>query len=304
MRIIKLPEVIPYTCKRGSERFVCVHLKQSSRKADALDVSMRGNSRFMPNCSEHKFLFVAGLHKSGTTVLTDALKEHPDISGFCATGFPKDEGQFLQDVFPSASEFGGPGEFGFHDEMHLTEESPLLTSQNKDRIFAQWGRHWNLSKSVLLEKSPPNILKTRFLQELFPRTFFVLIMRHPVATSCATMKWIKADPILLLRHWIRCHELFTQDRKHLKNVVVFKYEDFVKNPDIFLNKILDLLHVPYAERTVEVQAQLNKKYFLKWQKILEENNWPKDRSLAATFQSIEREINAFGYSMYSEEPIH
>jgi N-acetyl-gamma-glutamylphosphate reductase len=57
----------------------------------------------------HKLVFLAGLHRSGTTLLARLLAAHPEVSGFAVTAVPADEGQHLQDVYPSASVYGGPG---------------------------------------------------------------------------------------------------------------------------------------------------------------------------------------------------
>jgi len=55
----------------------------------------------MPN-DTRQYVFIAGLHRSGTSVLARCLREHPQISGFRNTGVPEDEGQHLQDVYPAA----------------------------------------------------------------------------------------------------------------------------------------------------------------------------------------------------------
>ena len=62
---------------------------------------------------EHRFVFLAGLHRSGTTLLARLLAAHPEVSGFSGTGVPADEGQHLQTVYPAAKVYGGPGRFGF-----------------------------------------------------------------------------------------------------------------------------------------------------------------------------------------------
>ena len=98
-------------------------------------------------------------------------------------GVPEDEGQHLQDVFPRASEFGGT-RFGCHSEAYLDDTSQLITTSNAHRLWNSWSRWWDPSKSIYIEKSPPNIAKFLFLQSIFKesqRNIFVAVVRHPVA---------------------------------------------------------------------------------------------------------------------------
>ncbi|MCK5057421.1 MAG: sulfotransferase [Candidatus Aminicenantes bacterium] len=247
---------------------------------------------------KHKFLFIAGLHRSGTTVLADCLREHPRISGFENTGLPKDEGQFLQTVFPIALKYGGPGKFGFSKEMHLTERSPLLTEENRDKLFREWSQHWDLSKPILLEKSPPNILKTRFLQAMFPGSYFIVIIRHPVANAYANQKWSETSIYSLLEHWITCHRVFYRDREHLKNVFLLKYEDFVKDPDRYLREIYGFLGIEGQTRTVAVRKEINKAYFARWQAVIDKHNRLKKILRRFKYRALEKKIKSFGYSLY------
>ena len=169
----------------------------------------------MNEFERYRFIFLCGLHRSGTSPLFQILREHPEISGFRNTGVPEDEGQHLQTVFPPATIHGGPGRFGLMREAHLTEDSDLLTPENKLKLFKEWSRHWDLTKPNLLEKSPPNLIKTRFLQSVFPNSYFIVILRHPVAVSLATWKWARCSLESLTAHWVRCHEIFERDRSHL-----------------------------------------------------------------------------------------
>jgi len=164
----------------------------------------------------HQFVFLAGLHRSGTTLLARLLAAHPEISGFSETGVPADEGQHLQSVYPAAKEYGGPGRFGFAPESHLTEDSPLVSEESARKLFEEWSPQWDRSRPLLLEKSPPNLLKTRFLQALFPGSAFVVIIRHPIPVSIPTARWRGTRRYdRLFEHWLRCHALFEEDRKHL-----------------------------------------------------------------------------------------
>ena len=38
-----------------------------------------------------------------------------------------------------------------------------------------------MSEPVLVEKSPPNLVRTRFLQALFPDARQIVVTRHPIA---------------------------------------------------------------------------------------------------------------------------
>ena len=125
-----------------------------------------------PDISNHTFLFLGGLHRSGTSILHRLLREHSATSGFYNTGVPEDEGQHLQTVFPAAKVFGGPGLFAFYPNVHLCDQSPLVSSINRDQLLREWGAYYDLDKKLLLEKSPPNLVRSRFFQELFPNSKF------------------------------------------------------------------------------------------------------------------------------------
>jgi len=83
---------------------------------------------------EHRFVFLAGLHRSGTTLLARLLAAHPEVSGFSDTGVPADEGQLLQTVYPAAKVWGGPGRFGFAPDafssraISMTDATPDASS--------------------------------------------------------------------------------------------------------------------------------------------------------------------------------
>lgn len=254
------------------------------------------------NFKNNKFIFIAGLHRSGTTVLADCLREHPQVSGFSGTGLPEDEGQFLQSVFPLAWRYGGPGKFGFSKEMHLTEESELVTAENREKISFEWGQHWDLTKPFLLEKSPPNILKTRFLQALFPDSYFIVIMRHPIANAYANQKWSQTGIYSLLEHWLACYRIFDRDKQHLKNLLFLRYEDFVNAPDVYLEKIYRFLELPKHPRTIEVKRGVDERYFAHWQEIVDRRRGLMKKLRALKYRKIEKGVNRFDYSLYKLLP--
>ncbi|MFQ6605989.1 MAG: sulfotransferase, partial [Fidelibacterota bacterium] len=187
------------------------------------------------NIEQYRFIFIAGLHRSGTTILGDLLKQHPAITGLENTGVSMNEGQLVQSVYPAAFRYGGPGKFGFAPEMHLTEKSALFSNENRLKLFREWGQYLDLQQLIIVEKSPPNLIKTRFLQALFPSSLFVIIKRHPIAVTFATKnRWKNSSVIDLFAHWVKCHEIFQADKPYLTQVVEFKYSEFVQDPDTHL----------------------------------------------------------------------
>ena len=248
----------------------------------------------------HRFVFLAGLHRSGTTLLARLLAAHPEISGFSRTGVPADEGQHLQSVYPAAATYGGPGRFGFAPESHLTEASPLASEENARAIYDEWSAHWDLARPVLLEKSPPNLLKTRFLQALFPGSAFVVIVRHPIPVSIPTARWRGTRRYdRLLEHWLRCHALFEEDRERLERVHVLRYEQLVRDPAGVLREIFEFLELDPIEPSEPVEPGANEKYFRQWQEMERD---PRMRVfLDLVSLRYERRVRRYGYSLLSPE---
>ena len=244
----------------------------------------------------HRFVFLAGLHRSGTTLLARLLAAHPEISGFSATGVPADEGQHLQTVYPAASMYGGPGRFGFAAESHLTESDVRGSELTAEALFDEWSPLWDLSRPLLLEKSPPNLLKTRFLQALFPDSAFVVVLRHPIAVSLATAKWRRTRRYhQLIEHWLRCHELFAADREKLGRVHVIRYEDFVREPEPVLRGVFDFLRLEPVPPSEPVQPGADGRYFERWKELKRDPRMRAYLDLASLW--YERRTRRFGYSL-------
>jgi len=255
--------------------------------------------------TQKRFIFIGGLHRSGTSALYNLLGSDPRISIFRNTGVIEDEGQFLQKAYPTDNAYGGPGKFGLDPEAHLTESSPLIPKAKK-KLPNAWESHWDISKPVLAEKTPSNIIKARFLQAIFPNSGFIFISRHPVAAAMATSKWTGAYMTTLIENWLKCHEILEADLPKLNSYIWLKYEDFTVKPWSYVKEIEKLLGF-YPEFNFDnIKPGLNQKYYNRfrmgnfhlkgpaWKVFLKRfRNLYEVKKIERKFES---RLNKFGYS--------
>ncbi len=245
------------------------------------------------NLANHKLAFVVGLHASGTSVLSRLLKQHDDISGFEDTGVPEDEGQHLQTVVPPANSLGGPGMFAFHPDAAMTEEHPLVSEESREKLLREWQHHWDPSKKVLLEKSPPTVVRTRFFQALFPQSRFICLTRHPIAVGYGTQMWSETTTEDLLDHWLRAHESLARDIESLDCILTLKYEDLLANPVAAIEKIHRFLDLPQQSPKLPDAFETNDAYFDMWRQLSENSKDEFHRFV----EKHESSFRSFGYSL-------
>lgn len=210
-------------------------------------------------------IFVGGLHRSGTTLLADMIGAHSDVAPLRDTGAFHDEGQFLQDVMPTASQCGGPGRFGRGTRAHLTEADVVDRDDERERLLAAWSPYWDARRRFVVEKSPPNLLRFRYLQTVFPEAWCVAVVRQPVAVSYATQPWAKGDAVgRLLDHWLLAHERFEADRPSIRRLLVVRYEDLVRDVPGTLATIDAAMGLDAHAPAVEVRTDTNDRYLRRW----------------------------------------
>ncbi|MDT0306770.1 sulfotransferase [Streptomyces sp. DSM 44917] len=245
------------------------------------------------------FVFIGGLHRSGTTPLARALATHPQVSGFSETGAKEDEGQYLQTVYRPAAERtrSGPGRFALSPAAHMTEDSPLARPENRERLIAEWGRHWDLGRPFLVEKSPANLMMTRFLQHLFPEARFVVIARHPVIVTLSTKKWAPRTRLsTLFENWFRAHDTLRADAPRVARLHTLSYENLVARPEETLEGVRAFLGLdgPIAAGSVQDRSG---PYRERWEAMARASDPLGRRRFRSLCERFEARANAYGYSL-------
>jgi hypothetical protein len=235
-------------------------------------------------------LLIGGPHRGGTTILWECIAKHPEISGFGSTfdtGADFSEGILLQDVYPT---FGigrthnqrrdqGLGRYALPKHgVHLTEFDKRISVPNKIKLLNRFGQYWNLSLPVLVEKSPPTAIMSRFLQALYNvdspvKTKFLFITRHPIANAYAHQNMERSLTMYeLMKNYLNIHTYLMRDLPKLRNdPMLLTLEEFAESPSRYLKQIFEWLKVDSTDETVQsiletipIRSDVNEKYKKMW----------------------------------------
>lgn len=191
----------------------------------------------------HRYLFVGGLHRSGTSLLSRMIGTLPQVAQIEDAPVPENEGAYLQGAIPHDALSGRPMHFATDPAQHLTEDHPLNRLATRERLEVDWAP-WFGPGTWRVEKSPVNLTRMRLLQQLFPLSQFVVVLRHPEAVAAAVAKWVDAPARALIDHWLDAHDRLAIDLDHLHSVMVLRYEDLTDRPAAHLAAVAAFLDLP------------------------------------------------------------
>ena len=181
------------------------------------------------NPRANRFVFVAGLHRTGTTLLTRIVGAHAQVSSIENAPVPENEGCYLQGAIPHTALHGRPGHYATAPQEHHTEASPYNSLETRARMLEDWSPWFDAEKPWWLEKSPVNLTRMRLYQQLFPTAQFVVILRHPQVMAAALAKWVDTAPQDLVRYALDAYDRMAEDLAFLHSALVLRYEDLVGN---------------------------------------------------------------------------
>lgn len=206
-----------------------------------------------------KWVFLVGCYNSGTTLLAELLGAHPSISALPT------EGHFITDQFIKDYAIGLPRMWAKREELfRLTEND-----QGPDpiRIKKEWGMRLDTSRPVLLEKSPPNTPRTRWLQKHFENSYFIAIVRNGYAVAEGIAR--KGDPKHIASgwpvedgalQWRRSNEVLLEDQSRLNHLLWIRYEDLTENTPTTLRQITDFLGLdPFPDMSEQKSWQIHER---------------------------------------------
>ena len=187
------------------------------------------------------WLFILGVNNSGTTVLAKLLETHPAIRALPA------EGQLLTDAFPRPDRLGVERLWSARMDLFRWTEDHDSTSALQAK--KDWLQHYPKRPGILLEKSPPNTLRSRWLQKHFTPSRFLGIVRHPYAVCEGIRRRRNYSIEEAAQHWFIANTCLLEDMEFLSHNLLIRYEDLVGNPEHCLNQVQDFIGI--AQRSLQ-----------------------------------------------------
>jgi hypothetical protein len=182
------------------------------------------------------WLFVLGCNNSGTTLLMELLEKHPLIRRL-----PK-EGQRLTTAIPNSAPLGIGRVFTQRADLFRWTEH--TGGEAVARLRYDWAYYADPQPGIRLEKSPPNTLRSRWLQKHFAPARFVVLVRDPYAVCEGIARRRGHSLAEAAAHWRTVHEVLEEDLPHVQRYATVTYEDFCDRPDEVLASLESFLGLP------------------------------------------------------------
>lgn len=196
--------------------------------------------RFAPLPRPEKWVFLVGCYNSGTTLLHSLLASHPAI------GSMPFEGQFHTDQLRLPQAEGLTRLWAIEPaRFRLTEADGHEI--DVDRIKRQWGAHYDdPERPVLLEKSPTNAARTRWLQRHFEDAHFIALVRNGYAVAEGIRRKAGHPVARGARQWAVSNEVMLDDLRRLDRAILVRYERLTTTPAAEIERLADFLAVDPA----------------------------------------------------------
>lgn len=170
----------------------------------------------------------------------------------------------------------------------------------------EWLKYWDPSKPLLLEKSPPNIMRAQELAEHFQPAYFVILVRNPYVhvDSILRRNTDEADAFHRVEDAaafaLRCLRYQKKNAESLERVLVLKYEELGEEYAAVRTKLVGFLpeldDMPPQPREYRVKGKSGS-IGNKNQQVIAKFTAEQRAAITAVFAAEPDVLRYFGYEL-------
>ena len=179
---------------------------------------------FFLSKKKNQYLFILSPPFCGSTLLTEIISTSKNVS--CNNYIGLKEGQHL----PKA-----------HNLLFSDDRWNPDKEIDWNKIKKIWNKYWDRSKSILLEKSPPNICRTNNIDNVFSNSKYICLIRNPYAQIQSNIRRYNTDLKIAAEKYISYLKFQKNNVENLENTLIVSYEELSDNPLKTKNKICSFL---------------------------------------------------------------
>lgn len=168
--------------------------------------------RYLSKNIENYYLFILTPPYSGSTILHTFLSSSKNIS--INNPFGTREGQTLPSV---------------RKMMWESQRWNEKVEFDWEYIKSKWIAYWDVTKPLLLEKSPANILRADSIEKTFIPSYFLIMVRNPYAHVQSLISRNKSTATNAAKFVIKCLQFQKNNNEKLKKSLFFTYEELCDN---------------------------------------------------------------------------
>jgi hypothetical protein len=202
-------------------------------------ISINLNGIYGPLPKPEKWVFIVGCGNSGTTLLQRILSTHPDV------GSMRREGQFFHNQLKGHIWGGWYKRRWATVPQYYRMDENSTHKVNVEKLKRQWGAKLNdPTKPVLLEKSPRNTLRVRWLQKHFENAHFIGMTRNGYAVAEGIRRKVTHYNLKTAAlQWTKANEFMLADFDHLERKKIISYETLAEKPDECIGEICQFIGI-------------------------------------------------------------
>lgn len=239
----------------------------------------------------NKYLFILSPPFSGSTLLNEIIDSSYKVS--CNNPYGTKEGQFLPEVKALLW-----NKENFNPELDI----------DWAYISKIWHRYWDVTKPVLLEKSPSNLVRALDIQKNFQGVYFICLVRDPYSLVEGFLRRsiIYKTPSEAAAFVVECFRFQKSNVEALENKLLLRYEDIVENREITRDRLIEFIpdiHPIFVDgefKAHNIRGGVSKIHNFNLEKVrrLEQSQLNEINKVFCKYAEL---IRYFGYNIYSDK---